>query len=285
MRLPYLCATLKEPPVSADPTQVLAFETDCHLFKGCGFEGPSVWSFIFEPIATVGPVEINKPMLLAVIGSILIMGFFWLAFAKPKVVPGKTQMVAEVLYDFVRRGIGREVIGKKAEPFIPLLVSLFFFVWMLNLWALIPLAQFPVSSVIAFPAGLAIVVWVTYMTVTFKTNGFVGGIRNLCVPAGLPKPIYFILTPIEFVSNIFVRPFTLAVRLFANMFAGHVLILIFTTATWYMLGTLLGTVYATASFALTLVLTVFEMFIQALQAYVFTVLTATYLSQALEEAH
>ncbi|MET8170875.1 F0F1 ATP synthase subunit A [Streptomyces clavifer] len=273
----------KELAVSAD--QLLAFETDCHLFKGCGFPAPSVWSFIFEPIATVGPVEINKPMLLAVIGSIVIMGFFWAAFAKPKVVPGKLQMVAETLYDFVHRGVAREIMGKKGEPFVPLLVSLFFFVWMLNLWAVIPLAQFPASSIIAYPVGLALIVWATYMTVTFRTNGFVGGIRNLCVPSGLPKPIYAILTPIEFISNIFVRPFTLAVRLFANMFAGHILILIFTIATWYMLGTVLGTVYASASFVLTLVLTVFELFIQALQAYVFTVLTATYLSQALEEAH
>ncbi|WP_031082920.1 F0F1 ATP synthase subunit A [Streptomyces sp. NRRL WC-3549] len=273
----------KELAVSAD--QLLAFETDCHLFKGCGFPAPTVWSFIFEPIAEVGGVEINKPMLLAAIGSIVIIGFFWAAFSKPKLVPGKLQMVAEALYDFVHRGIAREVIGKKGEPFVPFLVSLFFFVWMLNLWAVIPLGQVPVSSIIAYPAGLAVVVWITYMTVTFRSNGFVGGIRNLCVPSGLPKPIYVILTPIEFVSNIFVRPFTLAVRLFANMFAGHMLILIFTIASWYMLTTVLGTVYATASFALTLILTVFELFIQALQAYVFTVLTATYLSQALEEAH
>nr|WP_155073828.1 F0F1 ATP synthase subunit A [Streptomyces taklimakanensis] len=264
---------------------MLAFETDCHLFKGCGFEAPSVWSFIFDPIAEVGGVEINKPMLLAFIGTFAILGFFWAAFANPKVVPGKLQMVAEALYEFVRRGIAREVIGKKGDAFIPFLVSLFFFVWMLNLWAIIPIAQFPVSAIIAYPAGLALVVWITYMTVTFKTNGFVGGIRNLCVPGGLPKPIYVLLTPIEFVSNIFVRPFTLAVRLFANMFAGHILILIFTIATWYMLGTFLGTLYATASFAMTIVLTAFELFIQALQAYVFTVLTATYLSQALEEAH
>ncbi|GAB3954846.1 F0F1 ATP synthase subunit A [Streptomyces sparsus] len=267
--------------------QLLAFETDCHLFQGCGFSTvtPSVWSFLFDPILTVGPLEFNKPMLLAILGTALIIGFFWAAFSKPKVVPGKLQMVAEILYDFVRKGIAREVMGKKGEPFVPLLVSLFFFVWMMNLWAIIPLAQFPVTSVIAYPAALALVVWVTYMTVTFRTNGFVGGLRNLCVPSGLPKPIYVILTPIEFVSNIFVRPFTLAVRLFANMFAGHTLILIFTIATWYMLGTVLGTVYATASFAMTIVLTVFELFIQALQAYVFTVLTATYISQALEEAH
>lgn len=267
--------------------QMLALEVDCHLFKDCGFEesAPGVHSFFFKPIATIAGVDLTKPMLLAVLGTVLILGFFWAAFAKPKVVPGKLQLLAEVLYDFVRKGIAREVMGKKGEPWVPLLVSLFFFVWMMNLWALIPLAQFPVSSVIAYPVGLALVVWVTYMTVTFKTNGFIGGMRNLCVPSGLPKPIYFILTPIEFFSNIFVRPFTLAVRLFANMFAGHMLILIFTIASWYMLGTVLGTVYASASLVLTLVITVFEIFIQALQAYVFTVLTATYLSQALEEAH
>ncbi|MFI1222196.1 MULTISPECIES: F0F1 ATP synthase subunit A [unclassified Streptomyces] len=275
----------KELLVTAD-AQTLAFEVDCHLFQGsCGFPAPSAWSFIFDPIFTIGPVEFNKPMLLAIIGTIAILSLFWAGFSKPKVVPGKLQLVAEALYDFVHRGIAKEIIGKKGEPFVPLLVSLFFFVWMMNLWAIIPLAQFPVSSLIAYPVGLALLVWVVYMSVTFRNHGLVGGIRNLCVPSGLPKPIYVILTPIEFVSNIFVRPFTLAVRLFANMFAGHILILVFTIATWYMLGSVLGTVYATASFAVTLALTVFEMFIQALQAYVFTVLTATYLSQALEEAH
>ena len=265
--------------------QTLAFEVDCHLFKDCGFEAPTLHSFIFEPLFTVGSLEFNKPMLFAVVGTLVVIGFFWAAFGNARVVPGKLQMVAEAGYEFVRRGIAREVIGKKGEPYVPLLVSLFFFVWILNLWAVIPVAQFPVTSVISYPAALALVVWVTYMTITFRRNGFVGGLRNLCVPSGLPKPIYVILTPIEFFSNIFVRPFTLAVRLFANMFAGHLLILVFTIGTWYTLGTVLGTVYASASFALTLALTVFELFIQALQAYVFAVLTATYISGALEEAH
>ncbi|MEV1010044.1 F0F1 ATP synthase subunit A [Streptomyces sp. NPDC049881] len=265
--------------------QLLAFETDCHLLQDCGFPAPSVWSFIFDPLFSIGPIEFNKIMLLALLGTVAILAFFWTAFAKPKVVPGKLQMVAEAGYDFVHRGISREIIGKKGEPYVPLLVSLFFFVWVMNVWAVIPFAQFPVTSAIAFPAALAVTVWVVYMTVTFKTNGFVGGLRNLCVPSGLPKGIYVVLTPIEFISNVFLRPFTLAVRLFANMFAGHLLLLLFITASWYMLGTFVGTLYAIPALVLALVLTVFELFIQALQAYVFTVLTATYLSQALEEAH
>ncbi|MDB1087626.1 F0F1 ATP synthase subunit A [Streptomyces sp. ACA25] len=264
---------------------MLAFETDCHLFQDCGYPAPSVWSFIFEPMFSIGPVDFDKPMLLAIISTVVVIGFFWKAFARPKVVPGKFQMVAEILYDFVRKGIAREVIGKKGERFVPLLVSLFFFVWMMNLWAVVPLAQLPATSIISYPVALALVVWVTYMTVTFQSNGFVGGIRNLCVPGGLPKGIYILLTPLELLSNVFVRPFTLAVRLFANMFAGHVLILVFLIGTWYTLGTVIGTFYAVTSLFMTLLITAFEIFIQALQAYVFTVLTATYISGALEEAH
>ncbi len=265
--------------------QTLAFETDCHLFQDCGYPAPSLWSFQFEPIFSIGGFDFNKPALLAILGSLLVIGFFWAAFGNAKVVPGKLQMVAEILYDFVRTGIARAVIGKQAESFVPLLVSLFFTVWMFNLWAVIPVAQLPASSIIAYPIALALVVWVTYMTVTFKTNGFVGGIRNICVPSGLPKPIYVIVTPIEILSNVFLRPFTLAVRLFANMFAGHVLILVFLIGAWYMLGTVVGTFFAVGSLVMTLVITVFELFIQALQAYVFTILTATYISGALEEPH
>lgn len=265
--------------------QMLAFETDCHLFQDCGYPAPSVWSFVFEPIFSIGPVEFNKAMLLALLGSVLVVGFFALAFGRAKVVPGKFQMVAEVLYDFVRRGIGREVIGKQGERFVPLLVSLFFLIWMFNLWAAIPAAQLPVTGIIAYPIAFALVAWVVYMTVTFKTNGFVGGLKNLCVPGGLPKGIYPILTPIEFLSNVFIRPFTLAVRLFANMFAGHVLILVFLIGAWYTLGSVLGTFFAFSSLVMTLLMTVFKLFIFALQAYIFTVLTATYIAGALEEAH
>lgn len=265
--------------------QMLAFETDCHLFHDCGYPAPSVWSFIFEPMFTIGPVEFNKAMLLALLSSVMVIGFFWAAFANAKVVPGKFQMVAEVLYGFVRNGIARDVIGKKSEQFVPLLVTLFFVVWMFNLWAIVPAAQLPVSSIIAYPIALALVSWATYMTVTFKVNGFVGGVRNLCIPSGLPKPVYILVTPLELLSNVFVRPFTLALRLFANMFAGHILILVFIIGAWYMLGSVVGTFFSVTSLAMALLVTIFEMFIQALQAYVFTILTATYISGALEEAH
>ncbi|QXE39036.1 F0F1 ATP synthase subunit A [Streptomyces sp. GMY02] len=278
---------MKEPAVSADPTQVLAFETDCHIFDGCGFPAPGLHSFLFEPIVgnADSSVYFNKTMLLALLGSLIIVGFFWAAFRKPKVVPGKLQMVAEAGYDFVRRNVVYEIIGKKeGEKYVPIIVSLFFFVWMMNLWSIIPVAQFPVTAIISYPAVLAFIVYVMWVSLTFKRHGFVGAFKNF---SGYDKSLGAVLPlsmTIELFSNLLVRPFTHAVRLFANMFAGHTLLLLFTIASWYLLNGI-GIAYAGVSFVMVIVMTVFELFIQALQAYVFVLLTCSFIQGALAEHH
>jgi F-type H+-transporting ATPase subunit a len=101
--------------VSADQLTPLASEAGCHLFSGCGFPAPGLNEFQFEPIFTIGSVEFNKPMLLSVIAALLVIGFFWAAFARPKLLPGKLQLVGEIGYDFVKRSIVLETIGKKGE--------------------------------------------------------------------------------------------------------------------------------------------------------------------------
>jgi F-type H+-transporting ATPase subunit a len=278
---------LKEPAVSADPTQVLAFETDCHIFDGCGFPAPGLHSFLFKPLVGGGDSSwyFDKTMLLALLGSIIIVGFFWAAFRKPKVVPGKLQMVAEAGYDFVRRGIVYETIGKReGEKYVPLVVSLFFFVWMMNLWSIVPLAQFPVTAIISYPVGLALIVYVVWVSLTFKRHGFVGALKNFTGYDKSLGPVLPLAMLIEFFSNLLVRPFTHAVRLFANMFAGHTLLLLFTIASWYLLNGL-GIAYAAVSFVMVIVMTAFELFIQALQAYVFVLLTCTFIQGALAEGH
>ncbi|MET7638471.1 F0F1 ATP synthase subunit A [Streptomyces sp. NPDC005438] len=269
--------------MSAD--QMLAFETDCHIFDGCGFPAPGLHSFVFKPLFTVGGIEFNKAMLLAVIGTVAIVWFFWAAFNNAKVVPGKLQMVGEAGYDFIRRGIVYETLGKKeGEKYVPLVVSLFFFVWIMNLWSVIPFAQFPVTSLIAFPAALALVVYVTWVSLTFKRHGFVGAFKNFTGYDKSLGPVLPLAMVIELFSNLLVRPFTHAVRLFANMFAGHTLLLLFTIATWYLLNGI-GIAYASVSFLMTLVMTAFELFIQAIQAYVFVLLTCSYIQGALAEHH
>ncbi|MCF6521610.1 F0F1 ATP synthase subunit A [Streptomyces sp. JJ36] len=269
--------------MSAETT--LAFETDCHIFDGCGFPAPGLHSFVHEPLFTAGGIEFNKVMLLALLGSIAIVGFFWAAFGNPKVVPGKLQMVGEAGYDFVRRGVVYETIGKKeGEKYVPLMVALFFFVWIMNLWSVIPLAQFPVTSVIAYPMVLALVVYVTWVSLTFRRHGFVGAFKNFTGYDKSLGPVLPLAMLIEFFSNLLVRPFTHAVRLFANMFAGHVLLVLFTIASWYLLNGI-GIAYAGVSFLMTIVMTAFELFIQAIQAYVFVLLACSYIQGALAEHH
>ncbi|MER7306200.1 F0F1 ATP synthase subunit A [Streptomyces griseoluteus] len=278
---------MKEPAVSADPTQTLAFDTSCHLFSGCGFPAPGLHSFLFKPLwgDADSNLYFNKTMLLALIGSIVVVAFFWAAFARPKVVPGKLQMIAESGYDFIRRGVVYETIGKKeGEKYVPLVVSLFFFVWMMNLWSIIPVAQFPVTAIISYPAILAAIVYVLWVGLTFKRHGFVGAFKNF---TGYDKSLGAVLPlsmTIELFSNLLVRPFTHAVRLFANMFAGHTLLLLFTIASWYMLNGI-GIAYSGVSFVMVLVMTAFELFIQAVQAYVFVLLTCSFIQGALAEHH
>ena len=89
----------------------------------------------------------------------------------------------------------------------------------------------------------------------------------------------------EILQYVLVRPFTLAIRLFANMFAGHLLLLIFTLATWYLLSLSIGLLFSVTSFVLTIVITAFELLIQALQAFIFTILTAQYIGGSLEAGH
>ena len=173
----------------------------------------------------------TKPVFLLLLGSLIIIIFFLAAFRNSKLIPGKLQSIGEMGYLFIRDGISREVIGKDGDRFVPLLFTLFFFVWIGNPWGIIPGAQFPVNSRFAFPVGLAITVWDLHVP-GHASPGPDQVLHEHDVPARMPKAIYVILAPIELISNVIVRPVTLSIRLFANMFAGHLLLTVFTVATF-----------------------------------------------------
>jgi F-type H+-transporting ATPase subunit a len=276
------CVTTKESRVSA---HTLLAESGCHINHDCAFPAPGLDSFKFKPIFSIGSFDFTKPMLLAMLCMLLVVGFFWAAFAKPKLVPGKLQLVGEIGYTFVARSIAREVIGKKGDKYVPFLTSIFFFVWIMNVMSIIPLAQFPATSRFAYPVVLAALVWLTYMFLTFKQHGFKGGVKNLVWLDGLPKFLVPLIVVLEFFSNVILRPFTLAVRLWANMFAGHMLIVMFSVASWYLLTPSIMTAISGGSFLLAVAMTALEVLIQFLQAYIFTLLTSIYISGALEEGH
>lgn len=258
--------------------------------QGCGFPAPDTSIFQLTPYWEYNFLGIDfsiaKANVLAVLGAVIVVVFFMVAFAKPRLIPGKVQSLGEMAYLFIRDGIARDTIGKAGDKWVPFLFSIFFLVFMWNIWSIIPGAQFPVTSRIAFPAALALVVWVVYMYLGMKHQGLGKFYTNMMFPPGLPKPIYVLLAPIEFLSNVIIRPFTLAIRLFANMFAGHLLLTIFTVATFYLASfSFVGILGSATSFLAVVVLTGFEFLIITLQAYIFTLLTAVYISGSLHSEH
>ena len=135
---------------------------------------------------------------------------------------------------FIKDGIARDVIGKGGEKFVPFLIAFFFLIWILNFMGIVPGLMFPLTRVFAIPVAFALIVYFTWVPLGIIKQGFCGFFKNMMFPPGLPKPLYVILAPIELISNIVVRPFTHCVRLFANMFAGHLLLATFTVAAWYL---------------------------------------------------
>ena len=264
----------------------------CHIFSGCGFPSPSIDDFYFTPFFKVGSVGFGKPGLLLLLSTVLVLLFFWLAFRSPKLVPRGMQNVGEMGVLFVRDQILRPQLGKRGEKWLPFLVSLFFFIWINNIMGIVPILYFPAMSKYGYPVALAGMVWVIYIGLGIKHQGLVGYFKSLTIPSGSPAWILPLLIPIEFFSNVLVRPFTLSVRLFANMLSGHVLLLVFTLATWYLLTvsagalhSLIGVASAVISFIVAILVTALEVLVQALQAFIFTILTATYISGAYESAH
>ena len=263
-------------------------EENSHIFSSsnCGYPAPGYPgpTFLFTPFFKIGGFAFTKPMLLALISTVVVVWFFWAAFAKPKLVPRGAQNLGELGVEFVRDQILRPMMGRRGDGFLPFLVSLFFFIWIMNIMEVIPIAQYPAMAQIAFPGALMLMVYGTYTYLGIKHQGLGGYFANM-IPKGVPFFILGILAPVEILQYVIIRPFTLAVRLFANMFAGHILILVFTLATWYLFSASISLLFSATSFILTIVLTAFEMLIQALQAYIFTILTAQYIGGSLEAGH
>jgi F-type H+-transporting ATPase subunit a len=219
---------------------------------------------------------------LVLISTVLILAIFIGGSRRMKLVPSGLQNVLELTYEFIDRGITRDVIGNDATRFTPFLGSLFLFVLFLNFWEIIPALQFPPTSRIAIPLFLSLMVYVLYWFLGFKHQGMKYLTGHL-FPPGVPWPLYILLTPIEFIQIAVVRPFSLAVRLFANMMAGHILLTALALLTSYALTN--APIIAIGPFALNVGVTAFELLVGFLQAYIFTLLTAVYIADSLHPEH
>jgi F-type H+-transporting ATPase subunit a len=210
------------------------------------------------------------------------MAFFFFASRRGSLVPKGVQNLGETAYLFVRNNIAIDVIGPEGAKYADYLASLFYFIFFMNLLEIVPGINFPVTSRMAIPAMLALVTWVIFNFVGFKKQGL-HYITGTLFPPGVPKPVYILLTPIELFSVFIIRPLTLAIRLLANMMAGHVLLTIFFLFTDGFLLTDFKLVTAPLGVLTMIVaagLIVFELLVISIQAYIFTMLTAFYIAES-----
>lgn len=252
------------------------------------FEPPGIESF-WQPLVGEGAFALTRPSVVLVLSVGLLGWFFYSISRKLTVVPSKGQFKAELVYDFVRNTIGRDVIGTKDfRRFIPLLLTLFTVILVNNLAGIIPFVQFPTFSRIGFAVVATVIVYVVYHVVGIRAKGGVLPYMKSIMPPGLPWWIAPLVYVLELVTFFITRPVTLALRLFGNMLAGHVMLLVFSLGGEYLLlhgGNLFLNASGVVSFAFTIVMTLFELIIEFLQAFIFTMLAAIYISGALSEEH
>ncbi len=218
----------------------------------------------------------------------VLLLLFWLGTRRMKVVPGRGQTILEFATGFVRSNIVEGNLGvKDGARFAPLLISMFFAILALNISGIIPGLNIAGTSVIGFPLVLALVAYVVFIYAGIKRHG-AGFFKASLFPSGVPKALYVIVTPIEFLSTFILRPVTLTLRLLMNMIAGHMLLVLCFSATSFFL-TLMPVggfnFLSIGTLAFGLIFTIFELLVAVLQAYVFTFLTAAYIQLALADEH
>jgi F-type H+-transporting ATPase subunit a len=243
--------------------------------------------FVFPPLPfseTWGPFAINRVSLMLVFSAVLIGGFMSVALGKPQLVPGRLQAAGEAFVDFIRK-LATDTIGHEGPKFVPFLATLFAFIFVNNLFKITPFIMLPPTGRPHIPAFLALTVWATYVLLGMRYQGPVKYFKEMLFPPGVPWPLYILLTPIEILSNLIFRPVTLTFRLFANMVAGHILVVITLITIHAFL--VIGPGLPVGIFALVLSPAVFafELFVIGLQAYIFTMLTAVYISTSVHAAH
>jgi F-type H+-transporting ATPase subunit a len=227
---------------------------------------------------------INKTVLIYFLAVILTLLLFFIAGSKKQMVPSGAQAVAESSIDFVRNQIIMPTMGVDGMGYLPLLATMFFFILFSNLTEVIPFIQFPANARIAMPMILALLVWVIFNVVGVAKQG-VHYITGIMFPPGVPKFLYILVTPIELVSVFFVRPLSLSVRLFANMLAGHLILVTFAVLCSALWTAKINAVILPFPFFLLIAMTGFEILVAFLQAFIFAILTAVYIGSSLHPEH
>ena len=231
----------------------------------------------------------NKVGVIAVAAALIGIVVFLIAGSRdPLKAPTGVRNLAETGVNFIENDIVMQTMGKDGLRWTPFLLSLFVFIYLCNLPGILPVLQMPATARMAIPLFLALFVWVIYNAVGIRHNG-IKYFTLMVWPPGVPIGMRPLVGLIEFLSNIILRPFLLAVRLFANMLAGHMLLITFaflTNALFFAeTKQFVLKPMSILPFFMLVFLTAFEVLVGFLQAYIFTILTAVFINAAQHPEH
>lgn len=236
------------------------------------------------------PFELNRILLIRILAVVVLLLILWIGTRSLKLVPTRAQVLLEVVVEFVRKGIVIDTLGEKdGKRFMPILMTIFFLTLAMNLTGTIPGLQIASTGLIGQAIILAVVSYVTFIYAGINRHG-VRFFKNAMVLPGVPWLIQPVIIVLEFLSTFIIRPITLTLRLTMNMVAGHMLLaLCFLATNFFFFGVLaqgnpMGLI-GLGTFAFGVVFVALEIFIGALQAFVFTILTAIYIQMALADEH
>lgn len=252
------------------------------------FHPPSIGDFFPPALFFEGtPFEFTRINLAQVIATVVLVVLLLIGTRRLKVVPGRGQSVLEFAFGFVREQVAFQVLGEKdGKRFLPILTMLFFGILFMNLTGVIPGINIPGTSVAAVPLVLALVAYVLFIYAGIRKHGGLRFIKHSLVPSGVPPYLLPIIMVVELISTFIARPVSLFLRLLLNMIVGHMMLVLFFSAThFFLLSMNWFTPFAAGTFALGFAFTLFEIFVYILQAYVFTILTAVYIQLAVAEEH
>ena len=250
--------------------------TDSHTIVADTLSLPTIPSFNVAGVEI--DMSITKHVAVMWVASILLITMMLKAFSKPKDVPSGLANFFEAIVLFLRDEVVIPIMGEHGKKYLPFLLTIFFFILFCNLLGLIPYSATATGN-ISVTAGLAICSFLVMLGAGIANNGFFGYFKSL-VPSGVPPALLIILIPVELIS-LFVKPFALCVRLFANMTGGHVAILVFLGLIiimqneWIALGAI---PFAAAIYLL-------EIFVGFVQAFVFTLLSTVFIGMAAHPDH
>lgn len=232
--------------------------------------------------------QVNRTIILMFLAAFIVVALLYFAYRRPRLVPTKFQAGVDSIVGVIRDDVAVGVIGPEGLKYFPYLLSIFLFILVGNFFEVTPLVIFPITSRMAIPLFLSLVTWVIFIAVGLKRQGF-GYLTHLAWPPGVPAALKPLVGVIELVSTLLVRPFSLAVRLFANLVAGHVMIsLLLVTGVVFVSN--IGEIGVKGAagvlwFALGLGIFLFEILVAVLQAYIFTLLSAVYIESSLHVEH